>query len=447
MKPNILLITWHDAGRWFGCYGNDKVHTPNVDRIAAGGVRFANMFSACAICSPSRAAIATGRYCQDNGAMFLTNTVNNARIHPHERHIAKILKEDHGYHTAAFGVIHESAHEHIHEIMAVDEKFHTDPWPTAEVSANSLSTWLRDRKDRDTPFYAQWGLYESHLGHWLHGSPRPTVDVEDDVHIPPYLRDTPEAREAAGYLQGMIRHGDSAIGTVLTALKKNGLEHNTLVVMCVDHGVGLPRAKTTCYDPGTGVSWLMRLPGTIPEGTVVDAMATHIDTLPTTLSLLGLPIPSNVQGRDFAAHVRGERADQLNDSVFCHMVETTRSIRTHTHKFIRNFRPPRWPMVEAPVDFALSRNKSEQADPGAEGVRPHVELYDLSKDPNEFTNLADVSAYADVCRKLDAKLWDFLIDHHDFLVHEPVRSTWQQETRRQLEEHIRSSGREGVALY
>ncbi len=438
-RPNVLLITWHDAGRWFGCYGNDKVHTPNVDRLANDGVRFANMISACAICSPSRAAIVTGRYCQDNGVMFLTNTVNNNRLHAHERHIARILKEDHGYHTALFGVQHECAHEHVHEVLRVDEQFNTDPWPTAQTSADAIKTWLEQRDPDDEPFYAQWGLYESHLGHWLNGEQRECIESETDVHIPPYLQDTPEARKAAGYLQGMIRYGDRAIGTVLDALHSTGFDRDTLVVMCVDHGVGLPRAKTTCYDTGIGVSWIMRQPGTTAESHVVESMATQVDVLPTMFDLIGLPTPANVQGQSFAEHARGTATGELNNRVFSHMVETTRSVRTHRHKLIRNFRPPRWPSVPAPVDFASSRSKSEQADPEAVPTdAPYIELYDLEKDPNEFTSVADDPAYAQVREELDAQLWDFLIDHDDFVLHEPVRTPWQAGTQEQLNAHMQT---------
>ncbi|MBD3242281.1 MAG: sulfatase-like hydrolase/transferase [Chitinivibrionales bacterium] len=440
--PNVLLITWHDAGRWFGCYGNDRVHTPNVDRLADAGVRFANMFSACAICSPSRAAIVTGRYCQDNGVMFLTNTVNNNRLHPHERHVARVLKEDHGYRTALFGVQHECAHEHVHEVMRVDEQFDTDPWPTAQTSADRLCTWLTQRRPTDGPFYAQWGLYEAHLGHWLNGEQRACIENETDVHIPPYLLDTPQAREAAGYLQGMLRYGDRAIGTVLDTLRDTGLDRDTLVVMCVDHGVGLPRAKTTCYDPGIAVGWLMRLPGVTRESHVVEAMATQVDVLPTMFGLLDLPAPDGVQGQSFASHARGNATEERNDKIYSHMVETVRSIRTHHHKLIRNFRPPRWPSVPAPVDFAACRAKSEQADTDtASADVPHVELYDLHKDPNEFTDVAKDPAYARVRTELDAQLWDFLVAHDDFVLHEPVRTPWQAHTQEQLRNHLDSRAR------
>ncbi len=272
------------------------------------------------------------------------------------------------------------------------------------------------------------------------------VDVETDVHIPPYLQDTPGARKAVGYLQGMLRIGDRAIGRVLDTLAETGLERDTLVIMCVDHGVGLPRAKTTCYDPGTAVSWLMRWPGVIPESNVVDAMATQVDVFPTVFELCGWPVPCSVQGRSFAAHVRGKRTEEINDAVFCHMVEVLRSVRTHRYKFIRNLRRPRWPGVPAPVLFEDARNKSEQDDSPVEGTgedvgHPFVELYDLEKDPNEFTNVAADPAYADVRSDLDSRLWEFLIAHDDFTLHEPPRTAWQQQTHRRLAEHrSRSQG-------
>lgn len=432
--PNVVLITWHDAGRWFGCYGNPNVRTPNVDRLAAEGCRFANTISACAICSPSRAAIATGRYCQDNGVMFLTNTVNNNRLHRGERHVARLLKEEHGYRTALFGVQHECAHEHVTEIMAVDERFSTDPWRDAPVTAAHACRWLRERAGERQPFYMQFGLLEAHMGRYhLERDPSLPTDEEHGLHIPPYLADAPGTRAAVRVLQGLLRRGDEAIGQVLGALREAGLEDNTIVAMCVDHGVGLPRAKTTCYDPGIAVAWLLRYPGRIPGGTVVPAMTAQVDILPTILDLTGLPIPSQVQGMSFAGHAQGQRSDEQRHEAFSHMVETIRSIRTHDFKFIRHFRPARVnPQTRDEIQIA-----EESA---AEGDVARVELYDLRRDPREFHNLADDPAHADRRRTLDGRLWDFLLEHNDFVLNEPANSEWQAETRRQLAAHCATTG-------
>jgi arylsulfatase A-like enzyme len=437
--PNIVLITWHDAGRHFGCYGHPTVHTPNVDRLAREGCRFENMIAACAICSPSRAAIATGRYCQDSGVMYLTNTVNSNRLHPSERHIAKRLKEDHGYHTALFGVQHECAHEHVSEVIAPDDRLAVHPWPQAPVSAENFERWMAARAGDGRPFYAQIGFFEAHLNAFYSGSPPERYPQEPDTErgltVPPYLADNPRARETLAHLQGLLRRGDEAIGRILTTIEKAGVNDNTLVVMCVDHGVGIPRAKTTCYDSGIGVSWILRWPGRIPAGSLVRAMATHVDVLPTVFDLMGLPVPENVEGVSFAGHVLGRRDEELRDEVFSHMVENTRSIRTTTHKLIRNFRPPQpgggyATKLEVAPEVAIYAAKP-----------PHVELYDLEADPQELRNLADDPEHSARRAELDARLWDFLLDHNDFIVNEPVDSDWQKVTRRHLEEHCRAAGR------
>ncbi len=441
-RPNVLFITWHDAGRWFGCYGTPCVRTPNVDRLAAEGCRFTNIFSACAICSPSRAAIMTGRYCQANGVMSLTNTPFDNRIHPHVPHLAARFARM-GYHTALFGVQHECAHEHVHEVLKVEEQFDTDPWPQAPVSAANFESWLAER-DRRRPFYAQVGLFEAHLGSFLNRTPKEncpfTRDEANGLYVPPYVEETPFGRDAIATLQGYLHRGDAAIGRMLTALEQQGCAQDTLVVMCGDHGPGLPRAKTTCYDPGIAVSWLMRWPGVVPAGMTVDALATHVDMLPTLLTLMGFDAPPECQGRSFAAHVRGERDEELNDAVFSHMVENTRSVRTRRYKLIRNFkRPDR--CAAGPLPLRAKGEHARKPAGGAAAEPPHLELYDLSEDPNEFRNLAEEPARGDVLRRLDARLWDFLLEQDDFIVHETVRTPWQCQTRDALQAHCRSQGR------
>jgi len=450
--PNIILFTWHDAGDWFGCYGHDTVQTPHVDRLAAEGVRFTRAFSACAICSPSRAAITTGRLCQRNGVMSLTNSVFGNRIHPHIPHLGARLKQK-GYRSALFGVQHECAHEHVHEVIQPDEQFATQPWPNGDLLKHYVQRWIRERANDSQPFYAQIGTFDAHLGRFFTDTP-----LRPDEHYPP-VQDTAKGLATPGYLagseadhaciatlQGQLQRGDRVMGALLDALDETGLAENTLVIMAVDHGVGLSRAKTTCYEAGTRVGWIMRWPGQIPAGKEVPALTTHVDLLPTIWELLGHdPIPE-LDGFSLAGHVRDAANEEVRDAVFSHMVESTRSIRTSRFRFIRNFGLPRVPVGMRGDCAQLHRGYAEPFEkPDPETAVPTaqwplVELYDREHDPEELANVAEDPRYAEERARLDDQLWRFLFDHDDFVIHGMIRTPWQQAIRKDLEAWCQSAG-------
>ena len=449
--PNIVFITWHDAGRWFGCYGNESVRTPHVDQLAAEGVRFSNMFSACALCSPSRAAIMTGTHGQENGLMFLTFSPQDNRIHRHISHVTQLVHEK-GYHTALFGVQHEAAPQHVHEVMDYDEMFNAWPWPEADVSASAFDSWLDTRDEQ--PFFAQIGFFESHLGTQFYEQDRksyrfPEPETED-LHIPPYLESNDVGKKTVGILQGYLQRGDEAIGKILESLKTRGLEDNTLVVMGVDHGVGLPRSKASMYDPGISVSWLMRLPGVIPRALVLPAMATHVDVLPTLYGLLGWEKPEQFLGQDFSGQIRDPaNQEELNEMIFAQVEEGQRCVRTRDYKFIRNFYPNRME-YHPPVKAELHYDSHQHRTPGRRlsEINVHsapVELYDLNDDPNEFSNLAGDPEYVAIQKQMDDALWQFLVEHDDFIIHGPARSKHQQAIQDELEQYLREhNGSESV---
>lgn len=451
-SPNIIFFTWHDAGDWFGCYGHKTVHTPGVDRLAREGVRFANNYSACAICSPSRAAMMTGRHCQATGVMRLTNTVFDARIDPRLEHLARRVKRR-GYRTALLGVQHEAAHEHVEEIMGFDERIATDPWPNSDILAVHARRWLAARAGEKGPFYLQVGSYDSHLNRFYSNRPpradepyAPVEDVSLGMEIPPYLEDNDAGRRTVATLQGLLRRGDRLMQSILSTLDETGQAENTLVVMCVDHGVGLPRAKTTCYDAGLKTGWLMRWPGHLPAGRVVDTLSTHVDVLPTLAELLGWGTIPGLDGMSHAARATGAGAGVRRTETYAHMIETVRSIRTERYKLIRNFRPSFNHAYKGDCGSLLKGETvpdrpAPAADQRPDEIFPATELYDLKKDPNETRNLSVNSEYADVHRELDDRLWRFLAEQNDFLVHEPVRSEWQRATRLEFERFCERDGR------
>lgn len=161
--PNILFMTSHDTGDWLGCCGHRRVHTPNLDSLAAEGCRFANSFCTSPVCSPSRGAMMTGRYPQTNGLMGVIQTPYRWCFHEGERHLSHLLSEQ-GYHTVLFNHQHEAPHDSplgFRERRLVDcgsfELLAGEHVSTADQTAEAVSQFLSERSSVDSPFYAQVG--------------------------------------------------------------------------------------------------------------------------------------------------------------------------------------------------------------------------------------------------------------------------------------------------
>src|SRR6476469_2911786 len=217
-RPNILQIICHDLGHHLGCYGIRSVHTPTLDGLAAEGVRFANSFCTSPGCSPSRAALATGRYPHCNGVLGLAHSYFGWQLGPGERHIASLLA-DGGYHTVLFGLQHVTYHPEtlgFHEIMG-DRP--------ADGVAENIEDWLSTRIQHPTPnaqrpFYIELNFFEPHRPFDFGGV---APDREAGVQVPPYLPDNEAARGELASMQGAIRKVDSAVERILAAVEKTGL--------------------------------------------------------------------------------------------------------------------------------------------------------------------------------------------------------------------------------
>jgi len=155
--PNILVCTWHDTGRHFGCYGQRTVHTPNVDRLAADGWLWERAFCASPKCSPSRGAMLTGIWPQSNGLYYLCHGNFGFRLHDSVRTMAQLLGA-HGYHTVLHGFQHETNPRQGADRLGHHEAFNHIPlgaptWqvPPCDEIAEEAAGWLRKRADRKSP--------------------------------------------------------------------------------------------------------------------------------------------------------------------------------------------------------------------------------------------------------------------------------------------------------
>ncbi|MGC8643525.1 MAG: sulfatase family protein [Isosphaeraceae bacterium] len=424
-RPNILMVHCHDLGQYLHCYGVKTVQTPNIDALAAEGVRFARSFCSNPGCSPSRSSIFTGRWPHSNGVMGLCHANFAWDLGPDERHMAQILR-DAGYTTMAVGVIHETASG---SKRCGYERYL--PPARAVAAADAAIGLLHElRNKREKPFFLCVGFIEPHrLSYpnptWPGATPNdssfpgPHLKPDDSlgVQVPPYLRDTEGTRHELAGLQGAVRHVDSQVGRIVTALKKTGLESDTLLIFTTDHGIAMPRAKCGLYEPGVRVALIFRLPSREGwhGGIVHNEMITNIDYLPTILDLAGVPVPANVQGRSFAALLDGKayqpRTEIFSELTYHDYYDPRRAIRTERHKLIVN-------LTTAPAFMDPSqswRPRSDVVTPTnhAMAYHPHVELYDLARDPWEQKDLAQDASYSAVRSELLRRLYRHLVETKD----------------------------------
>jgi arylsulfatase A-like enzyme len=432
--PNLLIITTHDSGREFGCYGNDTVRTPAIDQLAADGWQSTNTFTTCPQCSPSRGSLLTGQYPQTHGLMGLTDEPWQWSLNQPEHHLSHLLG-DRGYDTALIGFQHESdeddlGYEHIGTSGETAVFGRAKPAP---VVADATEAYLEERED-SAPFYAQVNFFETH-GPLDYGGVEP--DDSQGVTVPPYLAETEQTIADMAQYQGAVNAVDLGVDQILTALDDHGLREDTIVVFTTDHGISFARAKGYLYDPGIAVPLLVHWPNGGIEGGQSDRLVSTIDVLPTLFELAGLDVPSHVEGRSFADEFGREGAPS-RDTVQAMFQDhrawgfgpDARCVRSRDHKLIHNFSPDR--RFDVPVERNEHGNTgrdSYKSDP-----RPPVELYDLSADPLETDNRADDEGYASVRAELNDVLQDWLDGVHDPILygHTPYERRSLEEYRREL---------------
>jgi arylsulfatase A-like enzyme len=413
-RPHVVCLTCHDLGRHLGCYGVPGVRTPTLDALAAEGVRFASHFCTSPGCSPSRAAIATGRYPHANGVLGLAHAHFGWELAAGERHVASLLGEA-GYYPVLFGLQHVTYHV---ESLGFRE---VHPERPADAVAASLERFLAAWSGSD-PLYLEINFFEPHRPFDFGGV---TPDTEQGVFVPAYLPDNEEARGEFALMQGAIRKVDQAVARIQEALRKRGLLEETLVVFTADHGIAFPRSKGTLYDAGIETALLMRWPaGGITGGQVLPSLVSNVDLLPTLLELAGTPVPESVQGRSFLSLLRGgayaPREEVFAEKTFHNEYDPLRCIRTDRHKLIARLEVSN--PIEPPADILASPTYRTMIE---ETLRPRAtpfELYDLEADPLERENLSGKPETADLERDLKRRLASWMRETDDPLLKGPVAS-------------------------
>ncbi|NOY81072.1 MAG: sulfatase [Kiritimatiellaeota bacterium] len=441
-RPNIVLMVADDHGREaLNCYGNPAIRTPNLDELAANGVRFTNSFCTTASCAASRSTILTGLHNHATGTYGHTHGCHHFSCFEHVRTLPARLKAG-GYRTGRVGKKH----------YAPDGLFPFD-WSPREGTFGRddvrMSENCRGFVREPGPFFLYWcsrnphraGVLEehplrpNHFGNPAESFPgdREQPYSEADVSIPPFLSDLPEVRaELAQYYQSIARL-DRGVGRLLAVLREEGKLDNTVVIYISDNGAAFPEAKTTLYEPGMNLPCIVRSPLHRNRGTTCDGLITWADIAPTVLDFAGLlDTPEDFHGRSFGGIVDQPSPADWREEVFAshtfHEITNyypMRVVRTKRYKFIWNiawkldysFASDLWASAswQAVLRAGAERFGSRTVD--AYVHRPRFELYDLATDPNETINLAGRPGYQQATADFVEKLKAFQRETNDPWLH------------------------------
>jgi arylsulfatase A len=299
-KPNIVVILADDLGYGdIGTFGATDIRTPSIDNLATKGLKLTSFYSTSPVCSPTRAALITGRYPRRLGIDHVFFPESFTGIPAEEVTIAEALKGN-GYQTAIFGKWHLGHHRQFLPLQNGFDEYYGIPYSndmqgvvylrgndvdSIKVNQKYITkTYTNEAvkfidKNKDKPFF----LYVTH----------------NMPHVPLYASPEFEGKSKRGLYGDVIEEVDWSVGEVVKALKKNGLEENTLVVFTSDNGPWiifdieggsagpLRQGKGTTFEGGQRVPTVAYWPGKIKAGTVYEDLATQLDLYPTIISLTG----------------------------------------------------------------------------------------------------------------------------------------------------------------
>ncbi|MGJ3237563.1 MAG: sulfatase family protein [Anaerolineae bacterium] len=424
---HLVMIDCHDLGQHLGCYGWSSVASDHLDQLAASGIRFENSFCTAPQCSPSRATLYTGRYAHSNGMFGLAHHPFSWRMHDDEVYLARYL-QDADYETAHIGIQHVTDWDE-ESVQALGFEQVLSAHLAPEVAERVLQ-FLEQTHDR--PFFLNIGFFEPHRDD-AGGFKVAPPDVSRGVDLPPYIPDTIESRQEFGELQGMIKQMDEAVGAIIDALKRLDLLDDTWIIFTTDHGLAMPRAKCTMYDPGVETALIMHAPSlNLVGGKTFANFVSHVDLVPTILDGLGLPIPETLQGKSYWPLLQGDKKitrDVIYAGKTFHTdYEPQRMIRTERYKLIWNAEVD---IINVPADIMHSPIYPQMID-SLTVERPPFELYDLMIDPNEQNNLAGHTHYADIQAALRQRLVQWMQDTDDPILTGPIASPYYARAIREL---------------
>jgi arylsulfatase len=421
--PNVVFIYCDDLGYGdLGCYGS-PLRTPNLDRMARQGMRFTQFYSANPVCSPSRAALMTGRYPPRAGVPRVLFPQDTTGLPDSETTIARMLK-DQGYKTMCVGKWHLG---HLPQFLPTNRGFdeyfgipYSNDMTPRVLMHNTEVVEQTATLETLTPRYTEQALKFIERSQ---GSPFFLYMPHTYPHIPLAASPRFRGRSKAGLYGDVIEEIDWSVGEVLAALKKHGLDNRTAVMFSSDNGpwyqgsAGRLRGrKGMTWEGGVREPFLARFPGRIPPGRVCDGVASTMDILPTLAGLCGARLPANpLDGIDIWGMLAGKRSEIEREALLY-----------FDDVHLQCARWGRWKLH-------LARYNSVAYSPAPAGGRVNFrlkqpELYDLRSDLDESYDVApeNPEVVAEIRGRIDRLMVTFP---------EPVRRAYTESSNRATGSH------------
>lgn len=454
-RYNVLFIVSDDLNNMLGCYGDPLARTPNIDRLAARGVRFDRAYCTFPLCGPSRNSMLTGLYPNSTG--ILSNGQIFRQTIPTQQSLPQVFRQQ-GYFAARLGKLYhynvpnsigtdghddpaswelefnpagvDRLEEHPHIFSLTPGQFggtlswyaspKSDAYHTDGMLAEGTE-WVLERcaQRRNRPFFVAVGFFRPHTPYvapkepYFSYYPKEAMPVvsnveEDQKDIPPaalasYKREQDKLtddlrRECRQAYYASISFMDAQVGRVLDALDRLGLADNTIIVFTSDHGYHMGEhglwQKQSLFEESARVPLIIVAPGIAKPGSSVSAPVSQVDLFPTLAELCRVPAPANVQGQSLVPLLRNPHEKGRGWAL-------TQVVRGGN---IRRFGASPAVGDQGRRFFGYSlrteRWRYTEWDEGRQGR----ELYDHQSDPHEYTNLADKPEFQSVVNELSGQL-------------------------------------------
>jgi uncharacterized sulfatase len=463
-RPNVLFVYTDDQAPWgFGASGYAQAHTPHIDELAREGVSLKNFFVTTPVCSPARASLMTSRYASEYGILDfiphpghrLYDPTKKIGLDPASVTFAEVLRAS-GYDTGLVGKWHlgdwtvseaDTYHPTNHGFgyfmgltgggtspqnppLEEDGVVHSFHGLTTDILTDHAIDFIRRR--RSGPFLLSLHYRAPHSP-WLPVAEEdwaPYEDLDPDIPNPDYPDlDVERVKRMTREYLASITGVDRNLGRVLRVLEELGLRRSTVVIFTSDHGYNmghngiyhkgngiwvtrsLPRAtkniaakyRPNMYDNSIRVPAIVRWPGVVRPGSVIEHTATSLDWYPTLVEIAGADLPAEhlVRGRSLVPLLRGEPPADWNEDYYGEY-----SMINYCRAFMRCYRTPEWKLIR---DF-LNPERDE--------------LYDLENDPAESHNLIDESdpRIKRIIERLDARIRQHMEENGDRLLEDLVEA-------------------------